>query len=166
MKLIILLGFALLLAGCEKNEIEKKNPQITGYTFHCKVDGAEWNASKDGDPFAQAMTADMKGDSVLSIAAYKGIESIGISIYSNSLNQNKVHELSNHEPYNSCAIYNNDLSTGYFTTDSVHAGEIKFTIDKSNTIIVGSFAFAAQHTVSRKVVNITDGFFSIKYQNK
>ena len=70
----------MALSSCKKDDLPDQ-PFVSGHYCHCKVDGVDWYASKDGDIFAKSVSAELIGDSVLSLAAYSGIESIGIAIF-------------------------------------------------------------------------------------
>ncbi len=149
----------------QKGGTPNQHPFVTGEYFHCKVDGVDWYASKDDDPFATAVSGQLEGDTILFVAAYQGTESMGLLMYkSNGIVGNISHELSTNGK-GSNANYDNDLSINRFETDSVHKGAVVLTLlNRSKMLAEGNFSFTAYHPAKHKTVNITEGTFSIYYQ--
>lgn len=159
---IVLLTLCLLLFACNKGDLNT-HPVTSGEYLYCKVDGVDWYASKD-DMFAQAATGELHGDTILDVAGYQGLESIGILVYANKITTGVNYTLSTNGK-GSNAGYDNDLSTKEFETDSLHLGTVTITrLDRTKKLVEGTFSFTAYHPVKQKVVKVTDGFFSIYFQ--
>lgn len=160
-QLSFLLVLAALLFACKKQD---EHPIHAGEYFHCKVDGRDWYASKDGDMFAQAVIATILGDTVLGISAYSNTEVIDIYCYNKQLFSQGNHVLGSLLKDSADAGYDNDLSTKEYRTDSMHRGILNISlIDPRRKLVEGTFSFSALHPVTFKTVNVTDGFFSIEY---
>ncbi len=158
MKLILfcLFSFALLNSSCKKD-------QLPTFYFQCKVDGVLY----EPDNCANCNAKELIGDTVLLLGANRGNEALSIAILKHNIaigNYNLSNALTEN---NGSGIYDNTIGnpSDIFRTDSLRSGTINITeLDKTNKIIVGSFAFEAFNIPQNKIVKITEGRFRLNYR--
>ena len=158
MKILLfwLFSFALIIISC------KKDPLPTFY-FQCKVNGVLY----EPDNCANCNAKELIGDTVLLLGANRGNEALSIAILKHNIAIGN-YKLSNALTENSgSAFYDNTIGnpSDIFRTDSLRSGSINITeLDKTNKIIVGSFAFDAFNISQNKIVKIAQGKFRLKYR--
>ena len=148
-------SFALLNSSCKKD-------RLPTFYFQCKVDGVLY----EPDNCANCNTKDLVGDTSLILGANKGNEALAIGLIKTPSLSIGTYNLANPSSKFS-AIYDNTIgnSTDIFRTDSIRKGVISITeFDKTNKIIVGSFAFEAFNIPQNKIVKITEGKFRLNYK--
>ena len=158
MKLLLccLFSFALLNSSCKKD-------RLPTFYFQCKVDGVLY----EPDNCANCKTTELFGDSIILFGMNVSNGGIGIAVRKQNLNQGNYNFLKLLLENNATGSYDNTIGnpTDIFRTDSIRTGIISITeLDKTNKIIVGSFAFEAFNIPQNKSVKITEGRFRLNYR--
>lgn len=159
---IIFSAFLVCFQGCDKDEpteLEKLPPatQSGRRTFGCLVDGKAWviEGITDVDGYYQMGTLFIAA----SVANNVIVQEIAIGLQDNNLTTQDY--LLSDYPYGRL----NDLRSNCdHRTSSNYSGKLTIThLDKTRSIISGTFAFEAYSSDCEKVVRITDGRFDIYY---
>ena len=154
--LFILLTIVLLSSNCKKDHLPT-------FYFQCKVDGVFY----EPDNCANCKTTELFGDSTILFGMNVSNGGIGIAIRKQNLNQGNYNFSKLLLENNATGSYDNTIGnpSDIFRTDSIRTGIINIIeLDKTNKIIVGSFAFDAFNIQQNKIVKITQGKFRLKYR--
>jgi hypothetical protein len=167
--LILITTLALFTFSCCKpNKPNPTNP--SGNFLTCKVNGTDWRADVSDGIGDYPLTAKLLfNDTVLSIDVVNiNEEFIGIAVGDGPKKISEIqYHLSSNTPSSSNAIYDNNLATNQFETDSANTGIATITnLDKTNNLVEGTFSFKAYNKVLLSTVVVTDGKFSINYTNQ
>lgn len=158
MKNIYIISLLFIAIITSANSCRKKSPDPEFY-IKCKVDGQEYLPNN----CANCMVGKLLQDTILIIGANRGFETLGIGI--NDKSGIKVTTYLLNEVIGRRGDYKNSTTTNdRFFTDTTHKGELHVTaLDKTNSIISGTFYFQAYNPVQNKTVNVTEGKFRVKY---
>ncbi len=147
----------------------KKNPcgnKTTGKYLCCKIDGVDYlpeQSSTFNSPSA-FIAKIQQNDSLLIINTYNlSDQSLDFAIWDYTSIKQGSYTLLTKLPYKSFASFDNTpLGSGQFGTDTLNNGVLAITnIDKAKKLIEGTFAFKCFNQLTQKSANITDGEFSL-----
>ncbi len=163
-KIIISLVLLTSLTCGKKNNNLKKE---TGKYLHCKIDGIDYFPEQDQTAWSnKALQASLSSDNLnFTFDTYNlSDKSIGVGITDINSIQSRKYKLSNNmNTFEGAGYFDiTPLGSGRFETDSVNSGICTIiNIDYSKKLIEGTFSFKCYNNLTSKTANITDGEFSI-----
>jgi len=164
MKYILILAVFLTSFSCgKKNPYTKKT---TGKYLYCKIDGVDYYPEQD--PVFNAGKALIgkieNDDSLFTISSYNmNDKRLAIGIWDYTKIKASQYYFGAKLPYQNSAWYDDTpLGSGQFDTDSNNNGNCLITkIDYNQKLIEGTFSFKCYNQLTNKTANITDGEFSL-----
>ncbi|MEX0967373.1 MAG: DUF6252 family protein [Bacteroidia bacterium] len=156
--LLSLLLFTGLITACAKPELK---PNIHG--FKCYVNGTLWEPSKQGDMFADIVRIQLS-DSGFSVSAVNSPQRFHINVHDPNGILPGNYILNSSESWTNFAVYDDNLSTDQYITDSSHVGTLTIAkLDRSSKIVSGIFQFNAYNKRQNKTVKVIQGEFQGEY---
>jgi hypothetical protein len=159
MKYILIIAvFLTSFSCCKKNPYTKKT---TGKYFYCKIDGVDYSPNpENGTLGSSPIKITNTGDTLIEIATVNSTHQIGLFL-SDSIKLKQATYLLSNNSYQPQLIMD-DGNTGFFKSDNLHTGTITISkIDYNNKIIEGTFLSSCYNSILNKTANITDGEFSL-----
>lgn len=151
-----------VIVGCDKERLPKATRKGVN-TFGCKIDGIVFKPYFTGGLFNNGSVlsgGNSRNFNLFGIHARNQETDQSVGIEFTYLRQAGTYQLRQY-PYR--GIYDAGyINPGWYTTDSVHIGELILTrCDTINKIYSGRFSFVAKDATGR-LVKITEGRFDIK----
>lgn len=165
-KYIVLIIIGLSFVACKKYNLFTTKEK--GKYLHCKIDGVDyypeqdpqWNSNK-------ALECDViDSGRIFSFNSYNlDGKKIKLGVWDSLKVKTNLYSLSDNKSYSSSASYDDTpLGTDEYTTDSMHLGVINITkLDTSKKLVEGTFSYQCYNPISNKTANITDGEFSLYF---
>ena len=163
-KIALVLSASFLLAACGKSD---NSGITTGHYFQSTLNGAGWAPEQGNGTGDNPLTASFYGDSVLSIHARTGTESMSLYLKNLSGVVAGSYRLTDSSRLNNFGAYDDNIQTvDDYRTDSVYEkGTATITkLDKTTKLVEGTFSFMAMNAKTTKTVSVTNGVFSIYYE--
>ncbi|HRO45186.1 DUF6252 family protein [Agriterribacter sp.] len=160
---LLIFGALFITLGCNKDGLTKAT-QKGANTFSCKVNGKVFKPFFVGGLFNSSPVLSARNNSQynFSISAKNQETSQSVALENPYIQKTGIYKLYANHPNR--GIYSGStIEPGWYTTDSVHVGELTITrCDNLNHIYSGTFFFTAKDPNTGKTINVTDGRFDVK----